>query len=127
MKKNWIALISVLIISCGICIYSLFSIKSIVCEMDKQRLKVMEFLERDDTEGAFQKLSEMALFWKKREQLLESIAFHEALHDITVYLVEADANLQIGDTDDFYRSMALLGEALSHLYEEERFKLSNVL
>ena len=127
MKRNWIPLIVVCLVCLGICIASLACIRSIVDEMDKKRMGVMELLEANDAEGAFQALSEMALFWKKYESRLESIAFHEALHDITVYLVEADANLQIGDKDDFYRSMALMGEALSHLYEEERLRLSNIL
>ena len=55
------------------------------------------------------------------------LAFHDLLHEISELMIEADANLTIEDVDDFYRSMALLGEALAHLLQDERLTLSNIL
>jgi hypothetical protein len=69
----------------------------------------------------------MAGVWTEQERLLAVLVSHEALHDITALIIEGHANLTAGDTDDFARSMALLGEALRHLHAEEELVLSNLL
>lgn len=127
MKNSWIALLLVAALSLGLCIASTAIIRQTVEEMDRRRLGVLEALERGETEDAFSQLSEMAARWQAREPRLEMLAFHDLLHEISELMIEADANLTIGDTDDFYRSMALLGEALSHLLQDERLTLSNIL
>ena len=127
MKNSWIALLLVAAMSLGLCVASTSIIRQTVEEMDRRRLGVLEALECGDPEEAFSQLSEMAARWQAREPHLEMLAFHDLLHEISELMIEADANLTIGDTDDFYRSMALLGEALSHLLQDERLTLSNIL
>lgn len=127
MKSSWIALIVVALVSIGLCLGSTALIRSTVEDMDARRLGVLETLEAGDTQGAFAQLTEMAAIWKTREPTLEMLAFHDLLHEISELMIEADANLTIEDVDDFYRSMALLGEALSHLLQDERLTLSNIL
>ena len=127
MKSSWIALIVVAAVSIGLCLSSTALIRSTVEEMDARRLGVLEALEAGDTQGAFSQLAEMAAIWKAREPTLEMLAFHDLLHEISGLMIEADANLTIEDVDDFYRSMALLGEALAHLLQDERLTLSNIL
>ena len=127
MKSSWIALIVVAAVSIGLCLSSTALIRSTVDEMDSRRLGVLETLEAGDTQGAFSQLAEMAAIWQAREPTLEMLAFHDLLHEISELMIEADANLTIEDVDDFYRSMALLGEALSHLLQDERLTLSNIL
>lgn len=127
MKKRLIALLLVALLSAGVCVGSVAFIHRTVDEMDVRRLGVLEALEAGDVHGAFSGLSEMALLWQAREPLLEMLAVHDLLHEISGLMIEADANLSIGDTDDFYRSMALLGEALAHLVKDERLTLSNIL
>ena len=127
MKSSWIALIVVAAVSIGLCLSSTALIRSTVEEMDVRRLAVLEALEAGDTQGAFSQLAEMAAIWKAREPHLEMLAFHDLLHEISELMIEADANLTIEDVDDFYRSMALLGEALAHLLQDERLTLSNIL
>lgn len=127
MKSRWIALILVAALSVGACAASAAFIRRTAGEMDRRRLAILETLESGEQGGAFDGLSEMAAWWKSREPLLEMLATHDLLHEIAGLIVEADANLGIGDTDDFYRSMALLGEALAHLVKDERLTLSNIL
>ena len=127
MKSSWIALIVVAALSVGLCLGSTSLIRSTVEDMDARRLGVLETFEAGDTQGAFAQLTEMAAIWKAQEPTLEMLAFHDLLHEISELMIEADANLTIEDVDDFYRSMALLGEALAHLLQDERLTLSNIL
>lgn len=127
MKSRWIALIVVAVLSVGLCLGSTALIRRTVEDMDARRLSVLETLEAGEAEAAFAQLAEMAARWRGIEPTLEMLAYHDLLHEISELMIEADANLTIEDVDDFYRSMALLGEALAHLLQDERFTLSNVL
>lgn len=127
MLKNLIAALTVIVLSIGICAFSMGWTKKVADEIDEMRMEAANMAEAGDTEGARAQLSRMAESWSRHERVMEILASHEQLHDITELIIESDANLYAGDGDDFVRSMALLGEAVRHLYEEERLTLTNVL
>lgn len=127
MRKNLIAMLTVAAVSVGICVFSQIQIENAVDEMDKMRMEVMDLAENGDTKGAEAGLGRMAERWIRYEGILEMIAQHEQLQEITELIIESDANLTAEDSDDFRRSMHLLGEAIRHLMEEEKLKLTNVL
>ncbi len=127
MHRTLIAMLIVLALSVCICIVDVLLIGHVTDEIDVMRVDVLRMVEADDSEGAKVQLAQLAEMWERHESMLEIIAPHEDLHRITELIIEGDANLEAGDHDDFNRSMALLGEAIHHLYEEERLTLSNVL
>lgn len=127
MKRTIAALIAAALLSAGSCIFSVCYIGNAVDQVEGMRTEVLELVGRQDREGAQLLLSRMAGIWSRYEPVLAAIAPHDALHEITALIVEGDANLSAGDTDDFNRSMALLGEALRHLSAEEGLHISNIL
>lgn len=127
MLKNLIAALTVIVLSIGICAFSMGWTEKVTEEIDAMRVDVVKMAEAGDVEGAQAKLGQMAECWSRHERVMEVLASHEQLHEIAELIVEGDANLSAGDRDDFARSMALLGEAVRHLYEEERLTLTNVL
>ena len=127
MRATLISLVIVALLSAGICVFSFFVIGHVAGEMESMRLEVLDFADAGEMESAQERLKQMAEMWGRHEKTLAVISSHDDLHEITGLLIEGDANLTADDLDDFARSMALLGEALRHLHEEEKLSFSNVL
>lgn len=127
MRRTLITMLVVLALSVCICMVDVLLIHHVTGEIDEMRVDVLRLVEAGDGQGAQVQLAQLAEMWSRHERTLEILAPHEDLHRITELIIEGDANLEAGDHDDFNRSMALLGEAIRHLYEEERLILSNVL
>ncbi len=127
MRATLISMIAVALLAAGVCLLSVTAIGRAAGEMDGIRIEVLEMVGAGDAAGARERLRQMAERWRQKEELLAILAPHEALHEITALIIEGGANLEAEDLDDFNRSMELLGEALNHLYEEERLHFSNIL
>ena len=127
MKRCLIAMLTVFALSLGVCLASFFVIRHVAEEMEGVRTEVLRLIEGDETERAKERLTQMAGIWRDHERLLEAISPHETLHSVTGLIIEAHANLDARDMDDFNRSMLLLGEAIEHLYLEERLRIENIL
>ena len=116
----------VLALSLLVCLMSFFAMCGAADEIEAMRTETMKLVEAGEIERAGERITQMAEAWKRREPLLEAIAPHETLHAVTQLIIEADANLEARDQDDFNRSMKLLGLAIEHLYLDERFRLENI-
>jgi len=127
MRATLISMIAVALLAAGVCLLSVTVIGQAAEEMDGMRIEVLEMVGAGNAGGAHERLRQMAERWRQKEELLAILAPHEALHEITALIIEGGANLEAEDLDDFNRSMELLGEALNHLYEEERLHFSNIL
>ena len=127
MRAAIISTVIVALLSAGVCIFSVVFIGHVSSEMDVMRCEVLDLTDAGRTEDARLRLGQMADMWSRHEDLLAVLVPHDTLHEITALIIEGDANLTAGDPDDFSRSMALLGEAISHLHAEERLNLSNIL
>lgn len=127
MKGTLISMLAVTLLAVGVCVFSVLMIGQVTSEMESMRIEVLALIDAGDLAGAQERLRQMAEMWSRREGSLATLAPHDELHEITELLIEGDANLRADDLDDFNRSMALLGEAIHHLHEEERLRLSNIL
>lgn len=127
MKATLIAMLTVGILSVGVCVFSVLMIGHVAEEMETMRTEVLDLMDAGEISAAKERLQQMAQMWSRHEGTLAVLSQHDDLHAITELLIEGDANLAADDLDDFNRSMALLGEAVHHLQEEERLSLSNIL
>ena len=127
MRSTLISMLAVLLLAVGICLVSVTLTGRITDEIEDMRAGVLRLTEEGNMEEAHALLGRMAEEWEARERLLEVLAPHESLHEITCLIIESEANLTAGDPDDFNRSMSLMGEALHHLYLEELPRLTNIL
>ena len=127
MKATLIAMLIVAFLAAGICVFSVLMIGHVTDEMESMRTEVLDLADAGEMSGAKERLKQMAEMWSRHEGTLAVLASHDDLHEVTELLIEGDANLKADDQDDFERSMALLGEALRHLREEEKLSFSNVL
>ena len=127
MKATLISMLIVAALAAGICVFSVLLIGNISDEMEEMRISVLELIDADDRAGALRKLGQMKEAWSGHEDALAILASHDDIHEITELIIESGAYLEAGDTNDFSRSMELLGEAIGHLRREERPSLANVL
>ena len=126
MRATLISMLAVALLAAGVCIFSVMMIGHVSGEMESMRTQVLDLIDAGDLQGGRERLKQMAEIWSRHEEMLAVIASHDDLHEIAGLLIEGDANLDADDLDDFNRSMALLGEAFRHLYEEERLTPANV-
>ena len=126
MRATLISMLAVALLAAGVCIFSVMMIGHVSGEMESMRTQVLDLIDAGDLQGGRERLKQMAEMWSRHEEMLAVIASHDDLHEIAGLLIEGDANLDADDLDDFNRSMALLGEAFRHLYEEERLTPANV-
>lgn len=126
MKRSLITMLIVLLLALGICLSSMLLIRHVALEMEEMRVSTLELIESKDLNAASERLTQMADMWAWHEPLLETISPHETLHAVTELIIEADANLTVGDIDALHRSMMLLELALEHLFIEEQFMFSNI-
>ena len=127
MRATLISMLTVALLAVGICVFSVCLIGHVAGEMEGMRTEVMNLADAGEISGAKERLKQMAQMWSRHEEALAVLSSHEDLHEVTALLIEGDANLAADDLDDFERSMALLGEAIHHLREEEKLSFSNVL
>lgn len=71
-------------------------------------------------------LAQLAQLWHDRAALLEMLASHDALHDVSFAIAEAKICLECRDHDDFLRTMSTVKTGLDHLRDEEAISWENL-
>ena len=126
MKRTLILTLAVLAAALAICALSLRALNGTVGEAERlQSLAVLAANEQRFSD-AKALLVELAEFWDERSALLETLASHDALHDVGAALAEAQICLECEDHDDFLRTMSTVHMGLEHLKDEEAVRLSNL-
>lgn len=126
MRQKLIAAALVLVLSLSLCAASYFVVLRVLYQMEDISMQALELADHGDLEGARQQMTQMAYTWEKYISVLEMLTSHEDLHAVVEHYVEASANLQRGHLDDYYKTMALLGEMLKHIRDQESPRWSNL-
>lgn len=126
MKRTlWITL-AVLAVSLALCLAGGRLLNGTVDAAGQLRSAAVLAAEEGDGDRARELLLRLAELWRDRGELMEMLASHDALHEVTVGILEAQICLECDDHDDFLRTMAVMGEALNHLSDEQAFRLANL-
>ena len=83
-------------------------------------------MDEGDTQRAEETLVELAEYIADNQFWLEVFCEHEDLHDIKVQLIDAQASIDFGSTEDFYQAIYRFGEGLEHIADVENIRLSNL-
>ncbi len=126
MKRTLFIMAAVLCLCTALFVTSARAMDSMRREVEGLRLQAMEQFEGGEAQDALSTLSQLSSVWKKHMGWLEMVAAHSTLHEVNRLILEAHASLEAGETGDFCRAMALLGETLDHLCEEERLSWANL-
>ena len=126
MKRTLILTVCVLAASLALCAVGMAALNASVDEA--RRLCSLAVLsEADgDTEAAQTAMSRLAGLWQERRGVMEMLAEHDALHEVSSAIADARICLERGDGDEFLRAMTLLNLALNHLRDEQALRWENL-
>lgn len=127
MRAKLISAGVVLVLSVALCVVSLHVVKEgteLLRSLAQQSVAAME---RDDKEGAMRHLDAFQMELDMRRPLLEVLTLHEAINQLGGYSAQARVRLMYGQKEEFASQMALMMEALTILYEQQRPSFSNLL
>ncbi|MBR1820472.1 MAG: DUF4363 family protein [Clostridia bacterium] len=126
MRRTLILTLAVLICALAVCAASMLALNGIVDEAE--RLQSLAVLAANEARTADAKtlLLELAELWESKSGMLEMLSAHEAVHDVSATLAEAQICLECEDHDDFLRTMSTARAGLEHLKDEEALRLSNL-
>ena len=126
MRRMLIVTLAVLLAAVAACALSMRALNGAVDEAERLRSAAVLAMEERRMSRAKELMVSLAEFWHERAPVLEMLAGHDALHEVQVGIAEAQICLECEDRDDFLRCMAVTGEALSHLRDEQALRLSNL-
>lgn len=127
MRTMLIAALVVAVATAGFCCWGVAYIDEATDELSDLAIELMHYAEAEDYERAQDTITTMASQWAKHRPVLEILTDHEDLHTVTEHLVEGEIHLKHRNSNDFYRSMALLDEALRHIRDSEKLSPENLL
>ena len=126
MKRTLILTLSVLAAALLACAVTLAALNATVDRAGQlQSLAVLD-VQEDRPLRAAERMVALAEYWRGQAPLLETFSSHDALHEVTTAIAEAQIGLECGDHDDFLRSMTLVGAGLEHLRDEASIRWSNL-
>lgn len=126
MRRTLILTLAVLGCALAVCWVSQTTLNDTV---DQARLLHAQALLAEnvgDSDRAGELLVQLAQLWHNRAGLLEMLASHDALHDVSTAIAEAKICLECRDHDDFLRTMSTVDMGLEHLRDEEALSWENL-
>ena len=126
MRATLIAMCAVLVLALALCLFSLFYQERALEALNILRTEAIDLVDARDARAASDKITTLAAEFKDKSKILELLASHNDLHDAYLHIVAARISLDLGDLDDTYQELSLLGETLEHLQEHEAFTINNL-
>lgn len=87
--------------------------------------EAIECMDRGDEAAAEEVLTQLAQYLKDRQGLMRILCAHEDIDDIKEELIDAQASIEFGSSEDFYQASYRFGERLEQLSDAESLSLSN--
>ena len=126
MKRLTITTIAVLAACVILCTWSLVTLNGILDEAHWYTVEVFTQMEQGTITAAREGLIALANLWEENETLLEVLCAHDDLHEVKERIIEAEICISYTDMEDFYANVSLIGEAIEHIKDGEKLKLTNL-
>lgn len=126
MRSTLISLIVVLVLAAGLCAFSQALVVEATQELDTLRLQALAHVRAADAQAAEATLARFERRWEDVAPSLETVASHDALHQVSSELADARACIETGDLDDCLRALVQLERALDHIRVTEELSFSNL-
>lgn len=126
MKRTLILTLAALTVAVALCAASMLLVNDTVAKaLELQSLSVLA-ARQGEADRAMELTVRLAEHWRERSGWMETLTGHDALHEVSRAIAEAQICLECGDHDDFLRTMSAAEAALNHLKEEESITWSNL-
>ena len=126
MKRLAIVTSVVLILALAICSASMAFLNQFLEEAHDLSTSVFVAMEQGDITAAREGLVALATLWKDNTPLLEVLCSHNDLHEVKERIIMSEICIEYTDMEDFYSNVALIGEGIDHIREEEALSWSNL-
>lgn len=126
MRRLLIATIAVLVVCLGVCTWGLVTMNRILDDAHALTVEVFAAMEENDRTAVREGLVALATMWKEKSELLELLCDHDDLHNVGEHIIEARICLEYTDREDFFSKVALIGEGIEHIRDEEALTLANL-
>ena len=125
MRRTILITLTTLLISLALCTMSHIRVTRVVKHARHLRTEAIEANDVDDAQLAETVLVELAGFLDEEQGWLEVLCEHDDLHEIKAAIIDAQASIEFGITDDFYQAIYRFGEGLEHIADVESVRLTN--
>ncbi|MGN1007241.1 MAG: DUF4363 family protein [Aristaeellaceae bacterium] len=125
MRRTILITLTTLLISLALCTMSHIHVTRVVKHARHLRTEAIEAIDVDDAQRAETVLVELAGFLDEEQGWLEVLCEHDDLHEIKAAIIDAQASIEFGITDDFYQAIYRFGESLEHIADVESVRLTN--
>ena len=127
MKRLIAVMISVLTVSVLVCLGSLLSLDALLERAHDMATDVRVYWERGEEDAARERLVALATYWDRWRRLFEVMTDHDDLRDVKERIIQAQISLEQGEAESFLQEIALTGEGVDHIREEESLHWANLL
>ena len=90
-------------------------------------MRALDYVDQGQLDAAEESMTTLANVWAKYQPFLEMLISHDEMHNVAEHYIEAQIELKRNRLDDYYKTMALLQEMLSHIRKQESINWGNVL
>ncbi len=125
MRRTVLITLVTFLLSMALCTMSKVSVTRVVDHARHLRTEAIEAMEEGDVQRAETLMVELASFMNKKQGWLEVLCEHDDLHEIKGAIIDAQASIEFGITDDFYQAIYRFGEGLEHIADVETLRLTN--
>lgn len=126
MRRTLFMTIGVFLCAMLLCGVSMLSVHRVVNHARHLRTEAIEAMDDEDAQRAEKTLVELAAYLNNHQGWLEMLCSHDDLHDAKLQIIDAQASIEFGITDDFYQAIYRFGETLEHMADVESVRLSNL-
>lgn len=116
----------VLAVSLLVCALSMIWLNSVLDEAHGITIDVFTAMEEGRVEDARQGLVALATLWDEHSDLLEMLCAHDDLHEVKERIIQAEICMEYTDMEDFYSTVALIGEGIEHIRDQEALRWTNL-
>lgn len=127
MKRLAVMIAVVLAASAAVCTGALAYLHGVLEEAHGLSTEIFVCMEEGDITAVREKLVELAAVWEESEGWMETFCDHDDLHEVKQRIIEAEICMEYTDMEDFYSSIALIGEGIEHIRDEEALSWTNLM
>lgn len=126
VKRLLMTTIAVFLLCIALCAWSLITLNGILDEAHEYTVEVFTQMEKGNVTAAREGLTALANLWDGKMTVLELLCAHDDLHEVKERIIQAEICVSYTDMEDFYASVALIGEAIEHIRDGEALRLTNL-
>ena len=127
MKRTAIVTAAVLLICLIACTASMWTLNRLLDEAHDMSVEIFTAMETGDINHARETLVALANLWDDHAVMLETLCDHDDLHNVKERIIQAQICIEYTDMEDFYSTVALIGEGIEHIRDQEGLTWTNLL